>query len=80
MYLIISIHTLHKNLLTGGVTFGNKTSKLPILTNVECCSCLFYKCSPLSIVIKCTIIIPTSKINEETVVKSLGFEEVFYLF
>jgi hypothetical protein len=33
---------------TSGVAFGNKAGKLPILTNVKYCSCLFYKFSPLS--------------------------------
>jgi hypothetical protein len=28
---------------------GNEVGKLPILTNVKCCSCLFYKFSPLSV-------------------------------
>jgi hypothetical protein len=37
-----------KNLLTSGVVFGNKAGKLPILANVKCCSCLFYKFSPFS--------------------------------
>jgi hypothetical protein len=30
---------------TSGVTFGNKTGKLPIPTNVKCCFCFFYKFS-----------------------------------
>jgi hypothetical protein len=38
-----------KNLLTSGVAFENKPAKLPIVTNVTCCSCLFfYNFSPLS--------------------------------
>jgi hypothetical protein len=57
-----------KNLLTSGVAFGYKAGKLPTLMNVKCCCCLFCKFSPLSdnntYVIKCTIIIPTSKIHE----------------
>jgi hypothetical protein len=36
-----------KNLLTSGVTCENKAGKLPILTNVKCYSCLFYKFSSL---------------------------------
>jgi hypothetical protein len=34
------------NLLASGVALA--ACKLPILMNVKCCSCLFYKFSPLS--------------------------------
>jgi hypothetical protein len=37
-----------KNLFTSGVASGNKLSKLPIITNVKCYSCLFHDFSPLS--------------------------------
>jgi hypothetical protein len=45
-----------KNLLTSIVAFGNRAGKWPILTNVKCCSCIFYKFSSYQIIIiKCTI-------------------------
>jgi hypothetical protein len=62
--LLTTTHRSHffdisaKNMRTSGVAFGKKAGKLDILTNVKCCSCLFYY---QLIVIKCTIIILTTR-------------------